>query len=150
MKLKKRKSVFILSCLMILFACGGKNTQTESADAATADSTVVITSEKTDSIPNTPQNYSLTGTIGEEKASITLERDDNDVTGVVTRCEYCEPIDVKGTWQGDIITVEGFSQAGSHIKYELTVTSNDVKGAEILSAEGEVERQNVTMTIIEQ
>ena len=98
MKLKKQKSVFIISCLMILFACGGKNTQTESADAATADSTVVITSEKTDSIPNTPQSYSLTGVIGEDKASITFERDGNDVTGVVTRCEYCEPIDVKGTW----------------------------------------------------
>ena len=109
-----------------------------------------MTSEKTDSIPNTPQSYTLTGTIGEDKASMTFERDGNDVTGVVTRCEYCEPIDVKGTYQGDIITVEGFSQAGSHIKYELTVTSNDVKGAEILSAEGEVERQNVTMTIVEQ
>ena len=150
MKLKKQKSVFIISCLMILFACGGKNTQTESADAATADSTVVITSEKTDSIPNTPQSYSLTGTIGEDKASITFERDGNDVTGVVTRCEYCEPIDVKGTYQGDIITVEGFSQAGSHIKYELTVTGNAVQGEELLSAEGEVEKQNVTMTIVEQ
>ena len=150
MKLKKQKSVFIISCLMILFACGGKNTQTESADAATADSTVVITSEKTDSIPNTPQSYSLTGTIGEDKASMTLEKNNNDVAGVVTRCEYCEPIDVKGTWQGDNITVEGFSQAGSHIKYELTVTGNDVKGTEILSAEGEVEKQNVTMTIVEQ
>ena len=148
--MKIGKSILVISCLMILFACGGKKTQTESADAATADSTVVMTNEKTDSIPNTPQNYSLTGTIGEEKASITLERDDNDVTGVVTRCEYCEPIDVKGTWQGDIITVEGFSQAGSHIKYELTVTDNDVRGTEILSAEGEVEKQNVTMTIVEQ
>ena len=150
MKLKKQKSVFIISCLMILFACGGKNTQTESADAATADSTVVITSEKTDSIPNTPQSYSLTGVIGEDKASITFERDGNDVTGVVTRCEYCEPIDVKGTWQDDNITVEGFSQAGSHIKYELTVTDNAVQGEELLSAEGEVEKQNVTMTIVEQ
>ena len=145
-----RKSVFIISCLMILFACGGKNTQTESADAATADSTLVMTSEKTDSIPNTPQSYTLTGTIGEDKASMTFERDGNDVTGVVTRCEYCEPIDVKGTYQGDIITVEGFSQAGSHIKYELTVTDNAVLGEELLSAEGEVEKQNVTMTIVEQ
>ena len=135
---------------MILFACGGKKTQTESADVATADSTLVMTSEKTDSIPNTPQSYSLTGTIGEDKASITFERDGNDVTGVVTRCEYCEPIDVKGTWQDDNITVEGFSQAGSHIKYELTVTGNDVKGAEILTVEGEVEKQNVTMTKVEQ
>ena len=100
---------------MILFACGGK-TQTESADVATADSTLVMTSEKTDSIPNTPQSYSLTGTIGEDKASMMLEKNGNDVTGVVTRCEYCEPIDVKGTYQGDNITVEGFSQAGSHIK----------------------------------
>ena len=150
MKLKKQKSVFIISCLMTLFACGGKNTQTESADAATADSTVVITSEKTDSIPNTPQSYSLTGTIGEDKASMTLEKNNNDVAGVVTRCEYCEPIDVKGTWQGDNITVEGFSQAGSHIKYELTVTDNAVQGEELLSAEGEVEKQNVTMTIVEQ
>jgi hypothetical protein len=48
---------------MILIACGGKKTQTESADVATADSTVVMTIEKTDSIPNTPQSYSLTGTI---------------------------------------------------------------------------------------
>jgi hypothetical protein len=150
MKQKKRKSVFIISCLMILFACGGKNTQTENADVATADSTVVMTSEKTDSIPNTPQSYNLTGTIGEDKASIKLEKNGSEVTGVVTRCEYCEPIDVKGTYQGDIITVEGFSQAGSHIKYELTVTDNAVKGAEILSAEGEVEKQNVTMTIEEQ
>ena len=135
---------------MILFACGGKNTQTESSNAATADSTVVMTNEKTDSIPNTPQSYSLTGTIGEDKASMTLEKNNNDVAGVVTRCEYCEPIDVKGTWQGDNITVEGFSQAGSHIKYELAITGNDVKGAEILTAEGEVEKQNVTMTIVEQ
>ncbi len=80
---------------------------------------------------------------------MTLEKNGNNVTGVVTRCEYCKPIDVKGTWQ-DIITVEGFSQAGSHIKYELTVTGNDVKGTEILSAEGEVENQNVTMIIEEQ
>ena len=145
-----RKSVFIISCLMILFACGGKKTQTESADVATADSTLVMTSEKTDSIPNTPQSYSLTGTIGEDKASMTLEKNNNDVAGVVTRCEYCEPIDVKGTWQGDNITVEGFSQAGSHIKCELTVTGNDVKGTEILSAEGEVEKQNATMAIVEQ
>ena len=43
-----------MSCMMILFACGGKKTQTENADAATVDSTLVMTSEKTDSIPNTP------------------------------------------------------------------------------------------------
>ena len=135
---------------MILFACGGKNTQTESADAATADSTLVMTSEKTDSIPNTPQSYTLTGTIGEDKASMTFERNGNVVTGVVTRCEYCEPIDVKGTWQGNNITVEGFSQAGSHIKYELNVADNAVQGTEILSAEGEVEKQDVTMTIEKQ
>ena len=135
---------------MILFACGGKKTQTENADATTADSSVVMTSEKNDSIPNTPLSVSLTGTIGEDKASMTFERNGNVVTGVVTRCEYCEPIDVKGTWQGDNITVEGFSQAGSHIKYELTVADNTVQGAELLSAEGEVEKQNVTMTIVEQ
>ncbi|MBQ2209805.1 MAG: hypothetical protein II404_07575 [Prevotella sp.] len=148
--MKIGKSIFIISCLMILFACGGKNTQTESADAATADSTVVMTNEKTDSIPNTPQSYSLTGTIGEDKASMTLDKNGNNVTGVVTRCEYCEPIDVKGTYQDDNITVEGFSQAGSHIKYELAITDNDVRGTEILSAEGEVEKQNVNMTIVEQ
>ena len=33
------------------------------------------------------------------------------------------------------------------MKYELTVTGNAVQGAEILSAEGEIEKQNVTMTI---
>ncbi len=54
MRMKIGKSILVISCLMILFACGGKKTRTESADAATADSTVVMTSEKTDSIPNTP------------------------------------------------------------------------------------------------
>ncbi|MBQ2196565.1 MAG: hypothetical protein II407_06460 [Prevotella sp.] len=145
-----RKNVFIIACLMILFACGGKKTQTENADATTADSAVVMASEKTDSIPDTPQSYRLAGTIGEDKASMTFERNGNVVTGVVTRCEYCEPIDVKGTWQGNNITVEGFSQAGSHIKYELTVADNAVQGTEILSAEGEVEKQDVTMTIEKQ
>lgn len=92
-------------------------------------------------------SYSLTGTIGEDKASIVLDKNGNDVTGVVTRCDYCVPIDVKGTWQGDNITVKGVSQAGSHIEYKLTVTGSSVQGVELLSAEGEVEKQNVTMTI---
>ena len=92
-------------------------------------------------------SYSLTGTIGEDKANMVLDRNGNDVTGVVTRCDYCVPINVKGTWQGENITVEGVSQAGSHIEYKLTVKVNAVQGTEILSAEGEVEKQNVTMTI---
>ena len=57
------------------------------------------------------------------------------------------PINVEGTWQGDNITVDGVSQAGSYIEYKMTVTGNAVQGAEMLSAEGEVEKQNVTMTI---
>ena len=89
----------------------------------------------------------MTGTIGEDKASMVLDKNGNDVTGVVTRCDYCVPINVEGTWQGDNITVDGVSQAGSHIEYKLTVAGNKVQGAEILSAEGEVEKQNVTMTI---
>ena len=78
---------------------------------------------------------------------MVLDKNGNDVTGVVTRCDYCVPINVEGTWQGDNITVDGVSQAGSHIEYKLTVTGNAVQGAEILSAEGEVEKQNVAMTI---
>jgi hypothetical protein len=76
-----------------------------------------------------------------------LDRNGNDVTGVVTRCDYCLPINVEGTWQGDNIIVDGVSQAGSHIEYQLTVTGNAAQGVEILSAEGAVEKQNVTMTI---
>ena len=149
---------------MVLFACGGKKTQMEIADAATADSTVVIASEKSDSTPDTPQttgdnidstpdtpqSYRLTGTIGEDKASMTFERDGNNLTGVVSRCDYCDPITVKGTWQGEHIEVDGFSPAGSHLKYELTVTDNAVQGSESLSAEGEVEMQNVKMSIVKQ
>ena len=100
-----------------------------------------------DSMTSHPQSYSLTGTIGEDKASMVLDRNGNDVTGVVTRCDYCVPIHVEGTWQGDNIKVDGVSQAGSHIDYQLTVTGNAVQGVEILSSEGEVEKQNVTMTI---
>ena len=131
----------------MLAACSGRQPQAESADAAVADSTEVMAPKETDSMANHPQSYSLTGTIGEDKASMVLDKNGNDVKGVVTRCDYCVPINVEGTWRGDNITVDGVSQAGSHIEYKLTVSGNTVKGAEILSAEGEVEKQNVTMTI---
>ena len=138
-----RKNVLIIFALIMLSACSGRQKQSESADAAVADSTEVMASEEVDSMAS----YNLTGTIGEDKASIVLDKNGNDVTGVVTRCDYCIPINVEGTWQGDNIIVAGVSQAGSHIQYELTVKGNAVQGAEILSAEGEVEKQNVTMTI---
>ncbi len=80
--------------------------------------------EETDLMADHPQSYRLTGTIGEDKASMVLDKNGNDVTGVVTRCDYCVPINVEGTWQGDNITVDGVSQAGSHIEYKLTVAGN--------------------------
>ncbi len=131
----------------MLSACHNRQTQSESSGAAVADSTEVMAPEETDSSASHPQSYRLTGTIGEDKASMVLDKNGNDVTGVVTRCDYCVPINVEGTWQGDNITLGGVSQAGSHIEYKLIVTDNAVQGAEILSAEGEVEKQNVTMTI---
>jgi len=142
-----RKNVLIIFALIMLSACSGRQPQAGSADADVADSTEVTAPKETDPMENHPQSYSLTGTIGEDKASLVLDKNGNDVTGVVTRCDYCVPINVDGTWQGDNITLGGVSQAGSHIEYKLTVTGNAVQGAEILSAEGEVEKQNVTMTI---
>ena len=142
-----RKNILIIFALTMLSACGGRQTQTESAGVAVADSTEVMAPKETGSMANHPQSYSLTGTIGEDKASMVLDKNGNDVTGVVTRCDYCVPIHVEGTWQGDNITVEGVSQAGSHIEYKLIVNVNAIQGTEILSAEGEVEKQNITMTI---
>ncbi len=142
-----RKNVLIIFALIMLTACRGRQKQAESADAVVADSTEVMAPKETDLTASHPQSYSLTGTIGEEKASMVLDKNGNNVTGVVTRCDYCLPINVEGTWQGNNITVDGVSQAGSHIKYKLTVTGNAVQGAEILSAEGEVEKQNVAMAI---
>jgi len=142
-----RKNVLIIFALIMLSACSGRQTQAESADAAVADSTEAMAPEEMDSMASHHQSYWLTGTIGEDNASMVFDKNGNDVTGVVTRCDYCIPVNVEGTWQGDNITVDGVSQAGSHIKYELTVTSNAVQGVEMLSAEGEVEKQNVTMTI---
>ena len=138
-----RKNVLIIFALILLTACSGRQKQAVSADAAVADSTEVTAPKEMDSMTS----YSLTGTISDDKASMMLDKNGNDVTGVVTRCDYCVPIDVEGTWQGDNITVAGVSQAGSHIEYKLTVTGNAGQGAETLSAEGEVEKQNVTMTI---
>lgn len=132
-----RKTVLIISALITLSACEGKRTQTENADTAATSTTEMMAQ----------QSCSLTGAIGGDKAGIVLERDGNSVMGVVTRCDFCEPFNVEGTWEGGNIKVEGFSMAGSHIKYELTVTGNSVQGKETLSAEGEVEEQNVTMTI---
>lgn len=133
-----RKNILIISALILLSACGGRQTQTESADTVVAEPTEVTAQ---------PRNYSLTGVIGEDKASMAFDRNGSDVKGSVTRCDFCEPIKVEGTWQGDMIKVAGVSLAGSHIKYELTVSDNAVKGTELLSAEGEVEEQSVTMTI---
>jgi hypothetical protein len=142
-----RKNVLIIFALIMLSACHNRQTQSESSGAAVADSTEVMAPEETDSSASHPQSYRLTGTIGEDKASMVLDMNGNNVTGVVTQCDYCLPINVEGTWQGDNITVDGVSQAGSHIEYRLTVAGNAVQGAEILSAEGEVEKQNVRMTI---
>ena len=142
-----RKNILIIFALITLSACRGRQTQTESAGKAVADSTEVMAPKETDSMASHPQSYSLTGTIGEDKVSMVLDKNGNNVTGVVTRCDYCVPINVEGTWQGDNITIDGLSQAGSHIEYRLTVTGNAVQGAEILSAEGEVEKQNVSLTI---
>ena len=142
-----RKNILIIFALIMLSACNGRKSQAENADAAVADSKEVTAPKETDSMVSHPQSYSLTGTIGEDKASMKLDRNGNDVMGVVTRCDYCLPIDVEGSWQGGKITVDGVSQAGSHIEYKLTVTGNAVQGLETLSAEGEVEKQNVTMTI---
>lgn len=142
-----RKNVLIIFALIMLTACRGRQKKAESADAVVADSTEVMAPKETDLTASHPQSYSLTGTIGEEKASMVLDKNGNNVTGVVTRCDHCVPINVEGTWQGENITVDGVSQAGSHIKYKLNVAGNAVQGAEILSAEGEVEKQNVAMTI---
>ena len=139
--------VLIIFALIMFSACRGRQTQAESVGAAVADSTEVMAPKETDSMASHPKSYRLTGTIGEDKANMVLDKNGNDVTGVVTRCDYCVPINVEGTWQGDNITVDGVSQAGSHIEYKLTVTGNAVQGAEILSAEGEVEKQNVSLTI---
>ena len=136
--MKKITHTLIITALIMLSACGGRQTQTEGADAAAVDAKEVTAQQ---------QSCSLSGTIGEDKAGIVLERNGNAVTGVVTRCDFCEPFNVEGTWQGNNIVVEGFSLAGSHIKYELTVTGNAVQGTETLSAEGEVEEQDVAMTI---
>lgn len=133
-----RKTILIVSALIMLSACGGRQTQTENTDAAANEPTEVTAQQ---------QSCSLTGTIGEDKAGMVLERNGKEVTGTVTRCDVCVPIDVEGTWQGNNIVVEGFSLAGSHIKYELTVTGKTVQGTETLSAEGEVEEQDVAMTI---
>jgi hypothetical protein len=136
--MKKITHTLIITALIMLSACGGRQTQTEGADAAAVDAKEVTAQQ---------QSCSLSGTIGEDKAGIVLERNGNAVTGVVTRCDFCEPFNVEGTWRGNSIVVEGFSLAGSHIKYELTVTGKTVQGTETLSAEGEVEEQYVAMTI---
>ena len=127
----------------MLSACGGRQTSMESADMALAGSTEVMK----ETVAMQPRSYRLTGTVGEDKASMVLEKSGSDVMGTVTRCDFCVPINVDGIWQGDNIKVEGVSLAGSHIEYELTVTGDAVKGTETLSAEGMVEEQSVTMTI---
>ena len=133
-----RKTALIISALIMLSACGGRQTQTENADTSATEPTEATVQQ---------QSCSLTGTIGEDKATMVLERNGSEVTGSVTRCDVCVPIDVEGTWRGDNIKIEGVSLAGSHIRYELTITGKAVQGTETLSAEGEVEEQDVKMTI---
>ena len=133
-----RKTILTISALLMLSACGGRQTQTENTDT-TANEPAEATVQQ--------QSCSLTGTIGEDKATMLLERNGSDVKGTVTPCDVCLPIDVEGTWQGDTIKVGGVSAAGSHIRYEMVVTGNAAQGTESLAAEGTVEEQAVTMTI---
>ena len=93
------------------------------------------------------QNYKLIGNLGEDKASMTLKKSGNRVKGTVIRCDYCLPIKVEGAWKNDSIKVAGYSEAGSYIQYELFVTDNTVQGQEILSAEGEQDKTNISMSI---
>ena len=69
-----RKNVLIIFALIMLSACHNRQTQAESADAAIADSTEVMAPEETDSMASYLQGYSLTGTIGEDKASMVLDK----------------------------------------------------------------------------
>ena len=69
-----RKSILIIFALIMLSACRGRQTQAESAGAAVADSTEVMAPEETDSMASHPRNYRLTGTIGEDKASMVLDK----------------------------------------------------------------------------
>ena len=75
-----RKNVLIIFALIMLSACHNRQTQSESSGAAVADSTEVMAPEETDSSASHPQSYRLTGTIGEDKASMVLDRNGNDVT----------------------------------------------------------------------
>ncbi len=68
-----RKNVLIIFALIMLSACHNRQTQAESAGAALADSTEVMAPKETDSMASHPKNYRLTGTIGEDKASIVLD-----------------------------------------------------------------------------
>ena len=67
-----RKNVLIIFALIMLSACHNRQTQSESSGAAVADSTEVMAPEETDLMASHPQNYRLTGTIGEDKASSML------------------------------------------------------------------------------
>ena len=55
----------------MLSACHNRQTQ---SGAAVADSTEVMAPEETDSSASHPQSYRLTGTIGEDKASMVLDK----------------------------------------------------------------------------
>lgn len=83
-----RKNILIIFALIMLSACRGRQTQAESAGATVADSTELMAPKETESMASCPQSYTLTGTIGEDKASMVLDKNGNDVTGVVTRCDY--------------------------------------------------------------
>jgi hypothetical protein len=93
------------------------------------------------------QNFKFTGKIGEDEASFELKKTGDSVQDKVLPCSYCIPIELKGTWVGDTITLSGRSEAGSIMNYKLTVEGDTVKGTESLMAEGEEELQEITMTI---
>ena len=57
--MKKITHTLIITALIMLSACGGRQTQTEGADAAAVD-TKEVTAQQ--------QSCSLSGTIGEDKA----------------------------------------------------------------------------------
>ena len=87
-----RNSILMISALMMLMACGGKKSQTESADAAFTDSTVILAQEEMTGLIKELTFANMAGIYDDEKqeSRFCLNEDGTATWGMIGSLNYTE------------------------------------------------------------
>ena len=90
------------------------------------------------------QNYRMTEKDGPKSVTIVLKKNGTNVKGIVVH-PTLSLFEVEGNWVGGNVSLQGFSD--SMIDYDLNISSDMIKGKEVIYAEGDEDTRLFNMTI---